>query len=157
MDFLPIGTAGWGFVICQLIKTWAEELFFFFFRFRLALFLILAFLNFKKNYYKKKERRKQRIKLWHKLPEKRATPTPSCSGKHLSTTKTAERSGGIVKNGPQSFFSHFLLTQRHDGKVFATELAGNGDLLPQCPATPGVDVVSCCWRVMAHLEKRHTL
>lgn len=45
-------------------------------------------------------------------------------------------------------------TQRHDGEVFAPELAGDGDLLPQRPASLGEDVVGSCWGVVAHLAGR---
>lgn len=44
------------------------------------------------------------------------------------------------------------LTQRHYGEVFATELAGDGDFLPQGPASLGNHMMSSCRRVMAHLE-----
>lgn len=47
-----------------------------------------------------------------------------------------------------------LPTQRHDGEVFAPELAGDGDLLPQRPASLGEDVVGGCWGVVAHLGGR---
>lgn len=43
------------------------------------------------------------------------------------------------------------LTQRHYGEVFATELAGNGDFLPQGPASLGNHMMSSCRGVMAHL------
>lgn len=43
------------------------------------------------------------------------------------------------------------LTQRHYGEVFATELAGDGDFLPQGPASLGNHVMSSCRGVMAHL------
>lgn len=44
------------------------------------------------------------------------------------------------------------LTQRHYGEVFATELAGDGDFLPQGPASLGNHMMSSCRGVMAHLE-----
>lgn len=43
------------------------------------------------------------------------------------------------------------LTQRHYGEVFATELAGDGDFLPQGPASLGNHMMSSCRGVMAHL------
>lgn len=45
------------------------------------------------------------------------------------------------------------LTQRHYGEVFATELAGDGDFLPQGPASLGKHVMRSCRGVMAHLEE----
>lgn len=51
------------------------------------------------------------------------------------------------------------LTQRHDGEVFATELAGDGDFLPQGPASLGNHMVCSCRGMMAHLvvKKRHDI
>lgn len=43
-------------------------------------------------------------------------------------------------------------TQRHNGEVFATELAGNGDFLPQGPASLGNHMMGSCRGVMAHLD-----
>lgn len=45
------------------------------------------------------------------------------------------------------------LTQRHNGEVFATELAGNGDFLPQGPASLGNHVMCSSRGVMAHLRR----
>lgn len=45
-------------------------------------------------------------------------------------------------------------TQWHDGEVFAPELAGDCDFLPQCPPSPGVDVMGSCRGVVAHLGER---
>ncbi len=44
------------------------------------------------------------------------------------------------------------LTQRHYGEVFATEFAGDGDFLPQGPASLGNHMVCSCRGVMAHLR-----
>jgi len=48
------------------------------------------------------------------------------------------------------------LTQGHDGEVFPTELAGDGDLLPQGPASLGDHMMGGRRRVMAHLRDTHT-
>ena len=45
-------------------------------------------------------------------------------------------------------------TQRHYGEVFATELAGDGDFLPQGPASLGNHMMCSCRGVMAHLTRR---
>lgn len=49
------------------------------------------------------------------------------------------------------------LTQRHNREVFATKLAGDGDFLPQGPASLGNHMMCSCRGMMAHLEekKRH--
>jgi len=44
--------------------------------------------------------------------------------------------------------SEIRLTQRHDGEVFATELASNGDFLPQGPASLWHHMMSGCRRMM---------
>jgi len=46
------------------------------------------------------------------------------------------------------------LTQRHYGEVFATELAGDSDFLPQGPASLGNHMMSSCRGVMAHLGRQ---
>lgn len=46
------------------------------------------------------------------------------------------------------------LTQRHYREVFATELAGNGDFLPQGPALFGNHMMCSSRGVMAHLSRR---
>lgn len=50
-----------------------------------------------------------------------------------------------------------FLTQRHYGEIFAAELAGNGDFLPQGPASLGNHMVCSCWRVMAHLRGKRDI
>ena len=45
------------------------------------------------------------------------------------------------------------LTKRHYGEVFATELAGNGDFLPQGPASLGNHMMGSCRGVMTHLKR----
>ena len=47
-----------------------------------------------------------------------------------------------------------VLTQRHDGEVFAPKLAGDFDFLAKRPTVLGVSMVGSSWRVVAHLARK---
>lgn len=44
------------------------------------------------------------------------------------------------------------LTQRNDGKIFPSKLAGQGDLLSERPALLRESMVGCCRWMVAHLR-----